>query len=487
MSKLECNIIQDLLPSFADSLVNKKTADEIEEHLANCEDCSRLYNEMINGEDFEQKEAEKEINYLKKIKNKSKKLIVSILSAITIIVIIAIGIYSFIGINDNAYSVNDIFVKDNLLSAEISLFSSANSITKVYAKENDGIVTISVSSSLFSFNKKDTADFGFTAEQYIDKVQTSDGRILWETGEAISQKINDIYNNKVKYIGDNSAVSHLLSAININDTLKCENYSIRLLTDEKPYGLEIYDINSYDEMFSAFTDEVYEQKIECCAFIILACIENADFVQFEYTTPDGVEKTYKLTVDEANNDLSIIDKGESIKDWTDSHWSLKTLIDTVEQQLLISSQFEYTPYLIENKEMVDRISNNPIDKKYMDIQNNTPHFDIYDEYENYLKWGEAYEKQYKIIYKAILDYAKNIPNTESYIKEPLIEEIENVKDYSKYNDLIANLFYTCESYAAGMGSNRQGTLCRVYLNEARTKTLRLAELAYFLDVDFEWI
>ncbi|MDE6413672.1 MAG: DUF4825 domain-containing protein, partial [Eubacterium sp.] len=251
------------------------------------------------------------------------------------------------------------------------------------------------------------------AEQSISKVQTSDGRVLWESDEIIPQKINDIYNAKVKYIGNNSAVSHLLSAININDTLKCENYSIRLITDKKPYGLEIYNIDSYDEMFSAFTDESYEQKIKSCAFIILACIENAEFVQFEYTTPDGSEKTYKLTVDEANKSLPIVDKGDSIKDWTDNHWELKILIDTVEERLITSSQFEYIPYLTENTEIVDKITNNPIDKKYLDIQNNTPHFDIHHEYENYVKWGEAYEKQYKIIYNAILEYAKNMPDAES--------------------------------------------------------------------------
>ena len=80
-------------------------------------------------------------------------------------------------------------------------------------------------------------------------------------------------------------------------------------------------------MFSSFTDESYEQKIKTCAFIILACIENADFVQFEYTTPGGMEKTYKLTIDEANDYLGVVSKGKNIKDFANSHWELKTLID----------------------------------------------------------------------------------------------------------------------------------------------------------------
>ena len=82
-------------------------------------------------------------------------------------------------------------------------------------------------------------------------------------------------------------------------------------------------------MHLSFTNESYEEKIKGCAFIILACIENADFVQFDYIAPDGTENTYKLTVDEANEYLGVVSDGKSIKDFADSRQSLKTLIGTV--------------------------------------------------------------------------------------------------------------------------------------------------------------
>lgn len=487
MSKLECNIVQDLLPSFADSLVSEKTAIDMNNHLSACENCSKLYNEMIKGESFEQKEAEKEINYLKKIKKKHKRTILSILSAVAALVIILVGIYGFYGVNDEAYYISDIYVKDNMMNCEVNLFSSANKITKVYAEATDGIVTIRVRSSLFSIKKSGSKGFNFLADELISTVQTADGRVLWENGEEISQKINDIYNAKVKYIGDNSAVSNLLGAIDIHNALKCKNYSIHLLTDEKPYGLEIYDIDLYDEMFSAFTNESYEQIMKSCSFIILACIENCDYVQFDYIAPDGTENTYKLTVDEANDYLGIVGKDSSIKDWSKNHWELKILINMVGEQLFTSSKMEYTPYVIENEEIIDKITNNPIDKKYLDIQNNTPYFSVHDENENYIKWAEAYEQQYKMIYRAILDYAEKDSDLEDYIRKPLIEEIENVEKLSQYNSSIADLFYICSTAANGIGSVRERTYCLVYLDEARTKTLRLAELAYLLNIDFEWI
>lgn len=108
MSKLECNIVQDLLPSFADSLVSEKTEEEIKEHLSACENCSGIYNEMVNGENIEQKEDKKEINYLRKIKNRNKKMLASILAVFMLFIAIAFGLYSFIGVEDAAYSVNNI-------------------------------------------------------------------------------------------------------------------------------------------------------------------------------------------------------------------------------------------------------------------------------------------------------------------------------------------------------------------------------------------
>lgn len=330
MSKLKCNIVQDLLPSFADGLVNEKTAEEIKEHLAECKDCKKLYKEMIKDEDLDFNKAEKEIDYLKKVKKKNKTIIISILSALIAVVIFTFGVYAFYGVADYGYYVSDLYVNQNVVDAKVNLLSSANKITRVSVSETDGVATIHVRSALFSFRyKTGSTEFGFGADNDIKKVQTADGRVLWENGEEISQKINDIYDAKVKYIGDNSAVSKLLQMIHICKELKCEDYNIQLFTDEEPYGLKIYNINSYDEMHLSFTNESYEEKIKGCAFIILACIENADFVQFDYIAPDGTENTYKLTVDEANEYLGVVSDGKSIKDFADSRQSLKTLIGTV--------------------------------------------------------------------------------------------------------------------------------------------------------------
>ena len=385
MNRLNCNIVQDLLPSYIDNLVSEQTSSEIKEHFSGCDKCSALYTQMICGENIEKHEAKKEINYLRKIKSRNFKIIASIIAFILTVFLVLIGVYCCYGTPDNAYAVSNINVTDNMMNVDISLYNSANAITKASAEEINGTVTINVRSSLFPLKRESTAVIRLIADKNISKIKTSDGRVIWENGEEISQRINNIFDAKIEYVGDNSGVNNLLYVINIHDVLKCESYSIHLLTDKRPYGLEIYDINSYDELFSAFTNERYQQKIKSCAFIILACIENIDYVKFDYIAPDGTENTYKLTVDEANDFLSIID--EDIKELSNDYSGLKLLIDIVEQQFISASYCKYEPLLETTDEFAAKLNDNPIDKKYLDIQNNTPSFSVDMENKNYIKWA----------------------------------------------------------------------------------------------------
>ena len=42
----ECKIVQDLLPNYIEKLTNEETNKFIEEHLKNCEDCKKNYDDM---------------------------------------------------------------------------------------------------------------------------------------------------------------------------------------------------------------------------------------------------------------------------------------------------------------------------------------------------------------------------------------------------------------------------------------------------------
>ena len=65
--KLDCRIIQDLLPSYVDGLTSNYTNQEIEAHLKDCPECSRVLARMSEPDDVIDVN-ERGIDFMKKIK-----------------------------------------------------------------------------------------------------------------------------------------------------------------------------------------------------------------------------------------------------------------------------------------------------------------------------------------------------------------------------------------------------------------------------------
>lgn len=313
MNKLNCNVVQDLLPNYIEGLTSDSTNKEIENHLKNCRECNRIYQDMTGGEKSfdDSNNNEKEINYLKKISRKTTKIVVGIIAAALIILAIPFTKYCIVGFNDTWYNAR-ISVNGNELRGDGFLLSSADCVSRVRYDYDDGVVTIKVYGVLpvVKTNGDFSFDIDYTAESDIKRVQMADGRVLWED-IYISYTANTLFNDKVKYVGDNSAVSNLIDDAMVGNTLSYSGYSIHLITDKEPYGVEIYDFYPLGEC----TDEEVDIDIIKTAYGILANIDNADFVIFEYRAPSGPKKKFELTVDDANKKLNydIKEKANSVK------------------------------------------------------------------------------------------------------------------------------------------------------------------------------
>ncbi len=85
---LPCEIIQDLLPSYADGITGQETAEAVEYHLEDCENCKKIYEDMKKEYDKkietgEEKELLKKIN--KKMNRKTKIIILCAAAAVLVI------------------------------------------------------------------------------------------------------------------------------------------------------------------------------------------------------------------------------------------------------------------------------------------------------------------------------------------------------------------------------------------------------------------
>ncbi len=89
--EIECKVVEDLLFGYVDKTLNNESKKIVENHLKDCKDCKEKLNEILEENKQNEKIQQREIDYLKKIKTKSR--IKSILIAIGIIILILILLY----------------------------------------------------------------------------------------------------------------------------------------------------------------------------------------------------------------------------------------------------------------------------------------------------------------------------------------------------------------------------------------------------------
>lgn len=88
-SNLSCNVVQDLLPQYAEKLLSPESEAEIRAHLAECPRCREVYGEMTSPEPVPE-EAPKELDYLKKIRRSRLRLLICSLCTVAIVALGAV-------------------------------------------------------------------------------------------------------------------------------------------------------------------------------------------------------------------------------------------------------------------------------------------------------------------------------------------------------------------------------------------------------------
>lgn len=68
MSKISCDVIKDLLPSYIDNICSEGSRELVDEHLKECKECRQALKMLQETEITTQHEQRKEIDYMKKVK-----------------------------------------------------------------------------------------------------------------------------------------------------------------------------------------------------------------------------------------------------------------------------------------------------------------------------------------------------------------------------------------------------------------------------------
>lgn len=295
-SRISCDVIKDLLPSYVDELTSEASNILIREHVRDCESCRRTLASMQGGLSFA-KAAEKEkreIDFLKKNKRRNRAVVLgSILGALVMILaVLAVRIFLVGDTDYTAWAPVHLTVDGENVTFTAVPTDSARAISDLTFKEADGVVTVSARAVLASPLHRGSYAGTYTASGEIREVRIG-GRIVWADGATVSALAADLYATRHDYVGDMPANNQTAQALNLGSYLGA--FTNELETKEEPYGWKIL----LEEEIASEKLGQRERDMDAFGRVLVGLVGNLDRVTFVYTA-DGQETERTVKAAEAS-------------------------------------------------------------------------------------------------------------------------------------------------------------------------------------------
>lgn len=321
--KIPCHLIQDLLPLYADGLTSRQTAEDIEGHLEDCEDCRESYKRMRTAldrsMDEDRQEAKREINYLKTVKSRNIRNIVCAAGASVLVILAGIGAKLFvIGSPSESYMTTYIDVSDDQIHVGGAFWDSASVYSRhKLVRQKDGTQKLVVYACLASaWNRNGVFNLTLDRADVEEQVNIG-GAVVKSDGSLISKMANELYEARNPYVGDMPANGRLAGILQIGERLG--GFKSQLQTAAEPYRWELKHEDSVRN------SAVFESRMKDYGCVLLALIDNLGEIAWTYTveTDHGaIERTTVLTVREASEYLEA-----PVKSFGESPEKVQELLD----------------------------------------------------------------------------------------------------------------------------------------------------------------
>ena len=305
MNRIDCEVVQDLFPSYIEGLTSEKTNAVIGEHLVGCEKCSKVLAAMRGSvsdtPDISPKEKQ-EIDFLKKNRKRNRRIIFGSIAGALLLILAVIVLRVFvIGTkNDPNWSAMNLNVVDNELNFTAVPTGSGTAIASLDFTEEDGVITVQARTVFVSPFHNGPLNGSYTASETIQEVRIG-SRIIWSDGATVSALASELFATRHDYIGDMPANNRTANALSLGSFLGA--FTNELETAAEPYGWKI--LLSEDIPSAKLAQK--EQDMDAFGRVIVGLIGNLDHVTFVYRS-EGVEKSRMITAEEASAFL-----GEDIK------------------------------------------------------------------------------------------------------------------------------------------------------------------------------
>lgn len=337
MIKLPCDIVQDLLPSYADGLTSPASSETVEAHLAECPTCSAAYQAMQTGSAGDAKDVAKseesgngdfpEIDYLKKIRSTNRKRI--LIAAILVLLLTGFGIWTKIYLyggpiddfhmmmttdTDSRVTETETYIDENGETRNFSHVTAETLVLNCWIENSSGlafshyklketadgldVIVYAVPLSRFHQARTFRVEVPVTYDTEADEMQPAAINIKGDTIDRsglITKKAKALYAARNPFIGDISADQRLANILGVGETIG--SYTNKLYTEESegfeyPYSWELI----FNRPWADGYDKIYNQKMRSYAYALIALIENCGEIKWTYRDADGASHTQSVTL-----------------------------------------------------------------------------------------------------------------------------------------------------------------------------------------------
>lgn len=292
-NKLDCAIVRDLLPSYADGLTSAETNAAVAAHLTDCADCAAALRRMQSPETPEPS-AVPEVDYLKMLRRRSKRgaMLTGLVCALAVLGVLFVLVFCC---GSDAGS-DGIFCRTSVTDGQVSvagqLTDSGRGVVRATAEAENGVVRIHVFTAPKTFFNSGELHVSCRAAGEVKQVLLGD-RLLWEDGTEIKALTARLFAAASPYVGNMSANAALADILGVSEQLGA--FTNELQTSQEPYG---WTLRLKTTFFEKDETEIRElMKSDAC--VMLALIGNLGQVTWEYTTYAG-EQTFTVTAQDAS-------------------------------------------------------------------------------------------------------------------------------------------------------------------------------------------
>ena len=281
---LSCAVVRDLLPSYIDGLTAPETNNAVEAHLQGCPDCARLHRQMAAPEDPPRQETDREVDYLKQVRRKSR-LRVALAVLVTAALLIgglAVKIFLIGAPADASAMAWEVTQTDTGIRVQVMSAASANAYWGWKLTQEGNVLTITCREGLVSpFHPTASGDIDVPLSPGVTEVRLG-SKVIWQEGAAIDRRVLAAWNARTPYVGDMPALNELANALDIRGL--CGDYANALHTSDRPYG---WTLEFLDYGWNQTDAVLRNREMERLSLLMLALVDNLDEVSWTWKEADG--------------------------------------------------------------------------------------------------------------------------------------------------------------------------------------------------------